>query len=99
MADILIKGLALPTGDDDVKIIINSDGSVHRIIGWAISEKMNATAIELPSHGALKDADAIRKWLSEQHEFSMVTTCKIDKIIADSPTIAEASTSEGEETR
>lgn len=53
-------------------------------------DKLPSIEIKEP-HGALKDADAIRKWLSEQHEFSMVTTCKIDKIIADSPTIVEAS--------
>lgn len=57
--DILIKGMEMPTGDDDVKLIINSDGSVHRIIGWAVSEKMNAKAIELPPHGRLIDADEL----------------------------------------
>lgn len=56
--DILIKNMEMPKGDDDVKIIICSDGSVHRIIGWAISEKIKAKAIEVPPHGRLKDVDA-----------------------------------------
>lgn len=59
MADILIKNMEMPTGNDDVKLIINSDGSVHRIIGWAISEKMNATAIPVPEHGDLIERDGL----------------------------------------
>ena len=57
MSDILIKNMEMPKGDEDVKIIINADGSVYRIIGWAVSEKKkNAKAIELPPHGRLMDA-------------------------------------------
>lgn len=66
--DILIKGLEMPKGDDDVKLIINSDGSVHRIIGWAVSEKKNATAIELPPHGRLVNIAPIVEKLEEMIE-------------------------------
>lgn len=53
---------------------------------------------EIPDkHGRLIDADVIGNWLREQHVFSMPTTCKIDSIIENAPTIIEAST-EGEAT-
>ena len=49
-------------------------------------------SIEIPDeHGRLIDADVIGNWLREQHVFSMPTTCKIDSIIKDAPTIIEAS--------
>ena len=49
---------------------------------------------EIPDeHGRLIDADVIGNWLREQHVFSMSTTCKIDSIIKDAPTVIEASTS------
>ena len=63
--DVLIKGLEMPKGDEDVKLIINSDGSVHRIIGWAVSEKMNAKAIELPPHEHLTEKSAFWNMLHE----------------------------------
>ena len=50
---------------------------------------------EIPDkHGRLIDTDVIGNWLREQHVFSMPTTCKIDSIIKDMPTVIEASTEE-----
>lgn len=68
MADILIKNMEMPMGDDDVKLIINSDGSVHRIIGWAISEKMNAKAIPVPEHNDLADKSVIIERMGNAHD-------------------------------
>jgi len=45
-------------------------------------------------HGRLIDADVIGNWLREQRVFSMPTTCKIDSIIKDAPTVLEASKEE-----
>lgn len=61
MSDILIQGMEMPTGDDDVRIIIGSNGSVHRIIGWAISEKTKAKAIEIPPHGDLVEISKVKE--------------------------------------
>ena len=58
--DLLIKNMHMPT-DDVLRIEIYPNGQVYRIIGWAISEKRDSTAIEVPPHGRLVDADANRE--------------------------------------
>ena len=87
MADILIKGMEMPKGDEDLRIIINSDGSIHRIIGWAISEK-KATAIELPPHGRLVDGD---KLLTDHNPNENWDYMVLECIIRNAQTVVEAS--------
>ena len=54
--DVLIKGLALPTGDGSYHLTINSIGNVIKAerIGYRAY-----TAIELPEHGDLCDKDEL----------------------------------------
>lgn len=92
MAEILITEMDL---SEDRQIIITKDGKVLATDWRGISMPTEATARELPPHGDLKDADVIGNWLREQHVFSMPTTCKIDSIIKDTPTVIEASTEGG----
>jgi len=93
--EILIKGMEMPKGDDDVKIIIYSDGSVHRIIGWAISEKTKAKAIEIPEHGDLIERDKLLKFdnISYVDTGYWMTDYEAVKIsvIKNAPVIVEAS--------
>ena len=64
--DLMIKGMYMPKGDEILRLEILPNGQVNRIIGWAISEKRDAKAIELPPHGRLIDADAFFKRLQKQ---------------------------------
>lgn len=52
---ILIKGMEMPTGNDELRLIIRSNGQV------VISHKTyydEAEAVPVPPHGRLIDADA-----------------------------------------
>lgn len=88
MADILIKNMELPT-EERIQLSIYPDGTVVNHSTFKV-EKNRTTAIELPEHGRLIDADVIGNRLREQHVFSMPTTCKIDSIIKNAPTVLEA---------
>ena len=67
MPEILISGMCMPKGDEVLRLEIYPDGQVqkilgcHGILGWLISEKKDAKAVELSPHGDLKDADVIGK--------------------------------------
>lgn len=68
MADILINGLELPT-DGHCYLGIFSDGEIRK---WDNFRRefvdTEATAIELPSHGRLVDADILQAMLSKWEE-------------------------------
>lgn len=63
---ILIRGMEMPTGERPVHIEIHRDGTV---IQWKLyeSDEIIGTAVEVPPHGRLIDADALlkdaRKWV------------------------------------
>jgi hypothetical protein len=60
MADILIKGMEMPKGFTDVRIY--ADGRVISRTLLSFGEEI-ATAVPVPDHGRLIDADAlIRDW-------------------------------------
>ena len=99
MADLLIKGMEMPK-DDILRIEICPNGQVNRIIGWAISEKKNAKAIELPPHGRLIDCDVLCKALLEawhtsdkkaEAVISEVISSVITPLVSMIPTVVEAS--------
>ena len=91
MSDILIKGMEMPTSDDDVKLIINSDGSVHRIIGWAVSEKTKAKAIPVPEHGDLVNLGDVYEAINREIVPKGMFLSDFYKAFADIPTVLEAS--------
>ena len=88
--DLLIKKIEIPKDTKRLALFIDKDGEVTVFDGNEF--KRITDAIEVPTHGRLIDADVIGNWLREQHVFSMPTTCKIDSIIKNAPTIVEAST-------
>ena len=63
MADILIKGLKLPEGTNELRLIIHPNGQVIIVkqTYWEETE-----AIEIPDHGRLIDADALRQAMYHQ---------------------------------
>jgi len=64
MADILISGMALPTEEEEARlVIIYHDG---RIISMNHDE---SKAIEVPDHGRLIDADALINNLIEELKY------------------------------
>ena len=91
MADILIKGMELPKDKLEYLHLIIQDGKVHTAIscGHLTTDKLNvATAIELPPHGKLKDADVIIEstiYCSPELHDAVV------RRVLDAPTIVEAS--------
>ena len=60
---ILIKGTEMPTGNDELRLIIRSNGQV------VISHKTHyeeAEAVSVPKHGRLIDADALDIYRREE---------------------------------
>ena len=62
MADILIKGLKLPEGANELRLIIHPNGQViiSKQTYWEETE-----AIEVPDHGRLIDADQFYEDVTE----------------------------------
>ena len=95
MADILIKGLALPKKGEVMKLYLCSDGDV----GFSEDGKpYKTTAIELPEHGRLTDADALSNRLLGEgignlliHRKQRLTVGDVRTILENAPTIVEAS--------
>ena len=81
---VLIKGVEMPTGNDELRLIIHPNGQV------VISHKTyyeEAEAVPIPKHGRLIDADALLDGLlfpSEQFERGM------RGLIGDEPTVIPA---------
>lgn len=81
---LLVKGVEMPTGNDELRLIIHPNGQV------VISHKTHyeeAEAVPVPKHGRLIDADALLDDLlfpSKQFERGM------RELIGDAPTIIPA---------
>ena len=103
MADLLIKGMGLPKGND--VLIVDCAGTITRFNKW--SEKSEALnpfefkAVELPNHGRLGDLDMLKEEVSDlrlEKKLKNGATQVIElgelfgKFIDDAPTIVEAST-------
>lgn len=102
---VLIKGIGMPTGNDELRLIIRSNGQV------IISHKTyfdETEAILVPPHGRLIDADALmetfrerkRPTLSDGADGSKERVRYLDFIstlqaIKDAPTILEAEVEDG----
>ena len=65
MADILIKGLALPKKGALYLTILN-DG--HVVYSTLSGNDELTTAIELPEHGRLGDLDLVEEWMRKKHK-------------------------------
>ena len=70
---ILIKGMELPKplpkGARGMWIYINSNGTVGKYSRKGQWKKMKATAIEIPPHGRLIDADALLSRIKESRDW------------------------------
>ena len=86
MSDLLIKNMYMPT-DDVLRIEIYPDGKVRRIVGWAISEKRDSTAVEVPPHGRLIDADELIEKVLDGDRPNYGT---VVRFIQEAPVILEA---------
>lgn len=92
MADILIKNMELPKGNDYLHLIIQG-GKVHTAIscGHLTTDKLNvADAIEVKPHGRLIDADKLREALLSDEDDRFFTIEDIDEV-DNAPTVLEAS--------
>lgn len=94
---ILIKGMEMPTGNDELRLIIHSNGQV------IISHKTHyeeAEAVPVPPHGRLIDADELfRNIKAECNPYGNPTIgyedgLKVLRIIENSPTIIPAEEAE-----
>lgn len=96
---ILIKGMEMPTGERPVHIEIHRDGTV---IQWKLyeSDEIIGTAVEVPPHGRLINADLLGNILKDRAEaewnknvsplsWSYAYECLMD-ILDDMPTVIEA---------
>ena len=105
---ILIKGQKLPKDGEHYLIQINSDGTVYDAIGRQIA----CTAVELPPHGRLIDADALKEYCKEaiadsQSDFirakdfklALAVTNAFCKDIDDAPTIIEGDRNDSEKSK
>lgn len=86
---ILIKGMEMPK-DGRITLQIGADGAVYKVISCAIiAEKYekNLEVVELPPHGRLIDADALKQKKKHSNEFAenIVSVAEIDWM----PTIIE----------
>lgn len=81
MSDILIKGMEMPK-DAPIIIKICSDGSVSRV-----HEGVVATAVPVPPHGRLIDADALRE---EVKKHAAPCDAWVFSLIRTAPTIIPA---------
>ena len=83
MADVLIKGLDMPTKGNPLTVLIYPDGTAT----WKDHEYQ---AVHVPPHGRLIEADALKKkhhWTDDFYETEYVEVEDIDA----APTIIPAS--------
>jgi hypothetical protein len=94
---IIIKSLSLPTGEDELRLIVRSNGQViitHRT--WYEETE----AVELPPHGRLVDADkmynsyGLKDYTYIDHN-CYVALDEFNRMVITAPTILEAE--EGQE--
>lgn len=95
--DVLIKNMTLPTEDEQVNITILSDGSViehfrNESGKWSSYRSGGVTAIELPPHGRLIDADMLFQTYDGFSEDYYERLGEIRDTIINAPTVLEAST-------
>lgn len=90
MSGIYIKGMEMPQDGELLCININPDGKV--CIDLDLKCKRIATAIPVPDHGRLIDADALRQdWLENGENEYVYDTNSFLASLDDAPTIIPAS--------
>ena len=94
MADLLIKGMEMPKGNN--VLVVDSAGTITKVNRWP--EKVEATdpfsvkAVALPEHGRLIDADALKKHMTDllRHDY-VFDEVGCFGLVKDAPTVLEAS--------
>lgn len=94
---VIIKGIGMPTGNDELRLIIHSNGQV------IISHKTyfdETEAILVPPHGRLIDADALeqdaqkRLLICNKYDDQFQKPYEVMRAIALAPTILDAEVGE-----
>ena len=89
MSDILIQDIKMPTGEDEGILLAIYDGKVYQV-----GTKREYTAVEVPPHRRLIDADALKRTLiplwncNDDQDFA--NKC-VWRALDDAPTIIPAS--------
>lgn len=89
MADLLIKGLELPT-EERISLSIYPNGIVVNHSTLKV-EKNRTTAIELPSHGRLIDLDAYLKAYENMSDWEEYRVEEIEEYFKNAPVVVKAS--------
>lgn len=86
---IYIKGMEMPTGNGELRLIIHSNGQV------IISHKTHyeeAEALPVPEHGRLSDADALKEhmFVCADDPYRLGWNDALEAVIQNAPTIIPA---------
>ena len=85
---ILIKGLSMPKGDEEIRLRIDAKGEVY-IYGAYPTQLYEA--VELPPHGDLSERDVAYDMIAEvDHGGNYVDMDAVGRGLDDAPTIIEA---------
>lgn len=97
MADILIRGMEMPTKENQV-VLITPNGEVWLMANMPCDTKhlTRAKAIELPEHGDLIDRDVARDKIAEQETSYYMDMDGVDNGLLETPVIVPASKEETE---
>lgn len=97
MSDLLIRGMEMPTdghwGTVSIPFYIHGDGSVSDSKGHII-----ASAVPVPPHGRLIDADELFKEMERKGWFDNADRDKAEDLVLAAPTIIPAEQAEEGET-
>jgi len=90
--DILIKGMGLPVDRPRV-VLIYPNGEVKVSVRFDVGFRTVAKAIEVPPHGRLIDADALKKHMTDllRHDY-VFDEVGCFGLVKDAPTLLEANT-------
>ena len=80
MSGLYIDGIKMPKTDKAIHLEIHSDGTV---IEWRYgdSDKIVSTAIPVPDHGRLIDADALEEKTDDRYSFGEIGRRQRDDIV------------------
>ena len=91
MADILIKGMEMPKNNESIKVFIITSEGVFLMVDEGKGKKLDA--VEVPPHGRLIDADALKKHMTDllRHDY-VFDEVGCFGLVKDAPTLLEANT-------
>ena len=97
MSDVLIKGMEMPTDEDEALVVVlYENGRVRKALDFNIIalSKETTTAQELPPHGILKDIDVLNDAIIEAVRLGEITGGEagfFKAILTNAPTVIDTS--------